>query len=614
MRPADVLMRDNNNREAKIPMQYRYEYLIPALEGASGGSGSDYKLPIALIPAPALIVDVENRCFHEANAEALAFYGYTHDEFMRLNLGDIYTSDSVGRMQKLLQQHMGITCALGGIWKQKRKDDSEFTASIACNRISYDGRPACLFFPMNIGEFAVPEQNSSNREQAILNALPDLVFETDLEGCIYSFHSGQKENLLLPESEFIGKRLCEIVSDDLSETSLAALAEANEKGHSVGHEYQLILPGRREQSYFEYSIARMETEQGLQTRFIVISRDITARKKAELALQESRDLIKATLDNLPIGIAINSVEPTVNFQYTNEKFFNFYRTTPDALGEPDGFWKSVYEDEEFRQEMKSRVLADIASGDPGKMLWEEVPIVRSGEATRYITARNIPLSHEGIMVSLVWDVSEAKRSRDALEEHVQILEKTMMGTVDVATTISLLRDPYTAGHERRVAAIAEAIAARMQLDAKQIQGIRIGAHLHDVGKVVVPVEILSKPGKLTAAEMQIIRSHAEAGYDVLKGVDFPWPVAEIARSHHERLDGSGYPRGLKGDEIIREARIIAVADVVEAMASHRPYRAGLGIDRALAEIQSGSGLWYDGMVVDACLSLFRECGFTIPEV
>jgi len=595
-------------------MQYRYEYLIPAFEGASEGSGSDYKLPIALIPAPALIVDTETLQFHQVNAEALEFYGYTRDEFLSLDLAELYVPNSAERLRQLIQQNTGITSALGGIWLQKRKDGSEFTASIACTAILYSGRPAHLFFPMNIGESGLPEQKSSNREQAILNALPDLVFETDLEGCIYSFHSGQKENLLVPESEFIGKRLRDILTDHVSDASIAALAEANEKGYSVGHQYQLTLPGRSETSYFEYSIARMEAEQNQQVHFIIISRDITARKRAELELQESRDLIKATLDNLPIGIAINSVEPTVNFQYANEKFFQFYGTTPDAVRESDGFWKSVYEEEKLRQEVKNRVLADIASGDPGKMLWEEMPIVRSGEPTRYITARNIPLSHEGIMVSLVWDVSDAKRSRDALEEHVQILEKTMMGTVDVATTISLMRDPYTAGHERRVASIAEVIATHMQLDSKRIQGIRIGAHLHDVGKVVVPVEILSKPGKLTAAEMQIIRSHAEAGYDVLKGVDFPWPIAEIARSHHERLDGSGYPRGLKGDEIIPEARIVAVADVVEAMASHRPYRPGLGIDKALAEIQRGSGLWYDSLVVDACLSLFRTGGFVIPEV
>lgn len=595
-------------------MQYRYEYLNPANEGASAGSGSDYTLPIALIPAPALIVDAETLCFYEANAEALALYGYTHDELMKLNLSDLHTPQTFDRMQRLLQQDTGIDCALGGIWKQKRKDNSEFTASIACNKISYAGRPACLLFPMNIGEFALPEPNNSSREQAILNALPDLVFETDLDGRIYSFHSGQRGNLFLPDDEFIGKRVSDIVSDELIGTTMAALSEAHEKGYSMGHQYQLILPGRGEASHFEYSVARMETERGAQPRFIVVSRDITARKKIEIELQKNQEIIRATLDNLPIGIAINSVKPTVDFQYMNENFAHFYSTTREALKEPDAFWHSVYEDKELQQKMKNRVLSDIIAGDPDKMVWEEIPIVRSGEATRYITARNIPLSGEGIMVSMVWDVTEAKRAREALEEHVRILEKTMMGTVDVAMAISLMRDPYTAGHERRVAAVAEAIAGRMQLDSKRIQGIRIGAHLHDVGKVVVPVEILSKPGKLTAAEMQIIRSHAEAGYDVLKGVDFPWPIAEIARSHHERLDGSGYPRGLKKDEIILEARIIAVADVVEAMASHRPYRAGLGIDRALAEIQSGSGLWYDSMVVDACLSLFRECGFTIPEV
>ena len=263
--------------------------------------------------------------------------------------------------------------------------------------------------------------------------------------------------------------------------------------------------------------------------------------------------------------------------------------------------------------MKERILSDMATGKPDRMIWQEVPITRAGQETRYVTARNIPLRQENMVVSMVWDVTEARRARETLEDHVKLFEKSMMATVEVATTISAMRDPYTAGHERRVAAIAEAIAREMKLDTKLIQGILIGAHLHDVGKVIVPVEILSKPGRLNTAEMQIIRGHAEAGYDVLKGVDFPWPIAEIAHSHHERLDGSGYPRGLKGDEIILEARIVAVADVVEAMASHRPYRPGLGIDRALDEIQRGSGQEYDSSVVGACLSLFRDAGFKLPE-
>ena len=164
-----------------------------------------------------------------------------------------------------------------------------------------------------------------------------------------------------------------------------------------------------------------------------------------------------------------------------------------------------------------------------------------------------------------------------------------MSTVQVATTLSEMRDPYTAGHERRVA-----------------------GHLHDIGKISIPTEILAKPGKLSSAEFTLIKGHAQAGYDVLKDVEFPWPVAQVALQHHERMDGSGYPQGLKGEAILLESRIMAVADVIEAMSSHRPYRPGLGIAAALSEIERGRGTLYDANVADACLRLFREKGYTIP--
>jgi HD-GYP domain-containing protein (c-di-GMP phosphodiesterase class II) len=188
-----------------------------------------------------------------------------------------------------------------------------------------------------------------------------------------------------------------------------------------------------------------------------------------------------------------------------------------------------------------------------------------------------------------------------------------MSTVNVAATLSEMRDPYTAGHERRVAEIAVAIGAALGLDARRQEGLRVAGYLHDVGKISIPAEILAKPGKLTKIEYQLIQAHPQAGHDVLKDVNFPWPVAQVALQHHERIDGTGYPQGLKGDQILIEARIMAVADVVEAMATHRPYRPGLGIDRALAEIERGRGSAYDTGVADACLRLFREKSYKIPE-
>jgi putative nucleotidyltransferase with HDIG domain len=169
-----------------------------------------------------------------------------------------------------------------------------------------------------------------------------------------------------------------------------------------------------------------------------------------------------------------------------------------------------------------------------------------------------------------------------------------------------MRDPYTAGHQRQVAQLACAIAQEMGFPPERVEGMRVLGCLHDIGKIAIPAEILSKPGRLSAMEFTLIKDHPRAGYEIIKDIDFPFPVAEGILQHHERLDGSGYPRGISGPDIILEARILGVADVVEAMASHRPYRRSLGIDQALDEISRNRGILYDPEVVDICLKLFNE--------
>jgi PAS domain S-box-containing protein len=192
------------------------------------------------------------------------------------------------------------------------------------------------------------------------------------------------------------------------------------------------------------------------------------------------------------------------------------------------------------------------------------------------------------------------------------LRRSLEATIEVIAATMETRDPYTAGHQRRVADLARAIGREMGLAEAALEGIHFGALIHDLGKIQVPAEILAKPTRLSKLEFDLIKTHPQAGYDIIKGIEFPWPVADLVHQHHERLDGSGYPQGLKGEAIALEARILAVADVVEAMASHRPYRAGRGIDAALAEIEAKRGIWFDEKVVDACLCLFREARFTLP--
>jgi putative two-component system response regulator len=198
-----------------------------------------------------------------------------------------------------------------------------------------------------------------------------------------------------------------------------------------------------------------------------------------------------------------------------------------------------------------------------------------------------------------------------LVESEKKLKKNLLDSVAVLAAIVEMRDPYTAGHQRRVAEVAVAIANVMQLTQTQIEGIHLAGVVHDIGKIQVPAEILVKPGSLSDLEYMLIKAHSQNGYDLLKTVDYPWPIAQIVLQHHERLDGSGYPQGLKGDEILLEARIISVADVVESMTSHRPYRPSLGIDAALEEIERNRGIRYDPAVVDACCKLFREQGYKL---
>ena len=200
-------------------------------------------------------------------------------------------------------------------------------------------------------------------------------------------------------------------------------------------------------------------------------------------------------------------------------------------------------------------------------------------------------------------LAERNRADKELKKNIKKLQNAQEQTVAALASTAEIRDPYTSGHQKNVTKIACSIAEHMGLSADLIKGLRIAGLLHDIGKISVPAEILSKPGKITKDERNIMKNHCRVGYDILKGIEFQWPVAKIVLQHHERMDGSGYPLGIQGEEILLEARILAVADVIEAMSSHRPYRAALGLDEALAEIRKNRGVLFDPVVVDACLEL-----------
>ncbi len=288
---------------------------------------------------------------------------------------------------------------------------------------------------------------------------------------------------------------------------------------------------------------------------------------------------------------------------------------------------------------ETQLVRDIAS-DPGYALWHELT-EKHGYASSYAYPLTVAGQRIGVLCIYAAEVdafdaeeitllaelgddlaygietlrtrTERDRITYAHAHHAEILQKSLEDSIRAIAYTVEMRDPYTAGHERRVGELAVAIAEEMGLPQHKIQGIRLAATVHDLGKINIPAEILSKPGKLSDIEFMLIQTHPMAGYDILKDVEFPWPIAKIVLQHHEKMDGSGYPQGLKAEEILLESRIMTVADVVEAMSSHRPYRPTLGIEVALEEIERGKGSHYDPVVADACLKLFREGRFAFQQ-
>ncbi len=241
----------------------------------------------------------------------------------------------------------------------------------------------------------------------------------------------------------------------------------------------------------------------------------------------------------------------------------------------------------------------LAGHDDEKMAMEAV---RRG-AHDYLIKGSTSIS---FLPRIIRYAMERKNTQRELKNSLEKLTRSLSGTVKAMAMTMELKDPYTADHQKRGARLAQAIAEEMRLDAKIIEGIQLSGMIHDIGKISIPGEILSKPCLLSSPEFNLIKTHPQVGYEILKGIEFPWPIAEIVLQHHERLDGSGYPYGLKNDEIILEAKILAVADVVEAIASHRPYRPAFGIDEAIAEISRMRGILYDTNVVNSCISLFQD--------
>jgi PAS domain S-box-containing protein len=407
--------------------------------------------------------------------------------------------------------------------------------------------------------------------------------------------------------EMIGRSTLDFYYDEQSHKEQEEIFKKRKAGLRDPASYEVTW--RRKDGQKVYSILSptpMFDADGHYTGSFAIHTDITERKRMEEILRESEEKYRELINGM------NDTAWVIDFK---GKFVDVNDAAVETLGYS-------------REELFSMGPHDIDSSlDPEKIMglikrmrtdklqvFETTHTTKDGKAIP-VEIKSTLVTYQGkeAILSIARDITDRKQAELELQRSYELLRETLISSVNALASTIEKRDPYTAGHQKQATILACAIATEMELPEEQIEGIRMAGLIHDIGKIMVPAEILSKPGPLSEIQFDMVKMHPQAGYDILTGVTFPWPVAEIVLQHHERLDGSGYPRGLSGEKIMLEARILAAADVVEAMSSYRPYRPSLGIDKALEEISQNRGILYDPEVVDACIRLFTEKGFTFRE-
>ena len=452
-------------------------------------------------------------------------------------------------------------------------------------------------------------RESESKFKALTERMNDMLWTTDIE---------MKTTYVSPSVEkvlgfTVEERMKQLVVEQVPVESLqrAALILAEELQHDEerGPDRHISLDldlFHKDGSVkcLETSLSFIRDENGNPVGIHGLSRDITDRKRAERGLTESEEKFRKAFYTSPDSVNINRLEDGM-YVSINPGFTTIMGYTEEDIIGKTSIESNVWENIADRQRLVDGLLKERQVTNLEATFRMKGGDIRHG----LMSASVIDLNGVPHILSITRDITDRKRAEEELQNTLKSLREAVGTTIQVMVTAVETRDPYTAGHQLRTTDLARAIATEMGLPHQQIEGIRMAGSIHDIGKLYIPAEILSKPARLSDIEFSLVKEHSQKGYEILKNVESSWPIAEIVYQHHERMDGSGYPRNLKGDDILIEARIIAVSDVVESMASHRPYRPTLGLNAALEEIENHRGTHYDADVVDACLKLFREKGF-----
>jgi PAS domain S-box-containing protein len=457
---------------------------------------------------------------------------------------------------------------------------------------------------------------SEEKYRTILENIEDGYYEVDLAGNYTFFNNSLCRIHGCTREELMGMNYRQYTDKEYSKKLFETYHEVYRTGQPAkGFGWQIIRKDGTKR-YIEASVTLQKDSSGKPIGFRGITRDVTERQMAEFQreaafnkLRETQDrynaLFERSLDMVYIidfeGRLIDANDGALNrFGYTRAEMLSMNIA---SLMDEDQF--------DYALSLIEEIMKTGVQKDP-----REIRLRHKNGTVIYVETQGSTLISDGKPIAIqaiARDITERKLAEQKLQQTLNSLKEAVGTTIQVLVSALESRDPYTAGHQSRSAHLACAIAAEMGLPPDKIDGLRMAGAIHDIGKLSIPAEILSKPTKLTNLEFSLIKEHSQSGYDMLKNVESPWPLAQIVYQHHERMNGTGYPRNLKGDEIIIEARIMAVADVVEAMASHRPYRPGLGIEVALEEIKKNKGLLYDNAVAETCIRLFKEKGYQFPQ-